>query len=198
MDKNQSASKQMGVREKFRAAISSSHVFRSIYWNSKQPEGNGSAAVAENLMHPEMVPIIFDASTASSDKGKSNVTPKVQPRVEELVILLPIQGKETGKVVAVSETQNGQAKTKSIGQKLGVDGMEDEFSEYISRAGSKIRAASTVGAGMSSLRRESFNDRVSGYISRARLRFRTNTMPSYVETTKTTASVSWAGRGRDA
>ncbi|GMH27804.1 hypothetical protein Nepgr_029647 [Nepenthes gracilis] len=159
----------MDVCEKFWSAISSSHAFRThnipISQQSEGIQSCGGGAV-EDARHSTVVPIIIDTTAASDDKEKAGEAAKVGTEAEQLVIRLRVLGQET-KEAAAAPTADGCGK-------------EGNRSEYVDRKGSKIRAAtSTVGGDMSSsMRRDSFNDKVSEYIKRTKFRFG---MPSYVE-----------------
>ncbi|KAL7151336.1 hypothetical protein ABFS83_04G023900 [Erythranthe nasuta] len=53
---------------------------------------------------------------------------------------------------------------------------DDKFSDYITRVKNKMKSsASNVGGGKSATRRDSFNNKVSNYINRAKFKIRTTT-----------------------
>ncbi|KAK9756099.1 hypothetical protein RND81_01G073200 [Saponaria officinalis] len=125
----------------------------------------------------QVVPIIFRQSEPISNglgKKSSNQTSKVSPKLnaphltpQTKPAILPIHGSEN-RVPTMSHIVDKSSIAESV------NGL---FTEYIDRAGRKIRSPTIVG--VSKTRHDSFNDRVSDFINRAKYKF--HNTPSFVE-----------------
>lgn len=93
----------------------------------------------------------FKTFSLSSDIKQQHCTNKPTPPETEVVIV----GK--GEVKATNSFKD-----------------ESKFSDYIRKVKNKMRCASNVGRNVSA--RESFNDKVSDYINRAKIKIRTTTL----------------------
>ncbi|GAB2248601.1 hypothetical protein Droror1_Dr00008483 [Drosera rotundifolia] len=155
----------MSFCEKFWSAIASSPVLRTTAGAPQQSLLDVGAAT--RVVEDEDVPIAApDELSLSSDNIKKSRT---VTKTDDSSIVSSREADTNKSSTAPSKIEQGGIKTDHAV-------MEDRFGAYIERAGSRIRAAPTARGGKVSLRRDSFNNKVSNYINNAKRRLQT--MPS--------------------